>query len=359
MKRARIRDLGIVVGTLPPGPLNAITDVEGVRVGHVTKIEGKGKLVPGRGPVRTGVTAILPHSGDIWHEKVPAASFVFNGCGELTGLWWVRESGFLEVPILLTNTHCVGRVGDGVVSYMQQQYSQLGIGDDVVTPVVGECDDSTLNDIRGRHISEADVLAALRSAGGGPVPEGAVGAGTGMICYGFKGGIGTSSRVLPADQGGYMTGVLSLCNQGIKEELTILGVPVGRQLTGRSVTRKSMGSIIIIAATDAPLSPRQLERLAKRAPLGLGRTGTVGHNGSGDFIIAFSTTNRIPHRPEKNTRTVTALSDRSLDSLFQAVEEATEESILNALSQAQTMEGRDGNIAEALPLDQVKTILHH
>ncbi len=355
--RMRLRDLGIIVGTLSPGPLNAITDVRGVRVGQVTLKRGEGKLRPGEGPVRTGVTAILPHGGDLWRDKVPAATWVLNGTGEMTGSIWINTQGALEVPILLTNTMNVGRVMDGVVAYMLKRYPDIGIGDDVVAPTVAECDDSTLNDARGLHVSVEDTVRAIETALEGPVAEGAVGAGTGMISYGFKGGIGTASRRLPKQAGGWTVGALVNANMGRRPELTIAGVPVGREIPEQAPERASDGSIIIVLATDAPLDHLKLQRLASKAALGLARTGTISSHGSGDIFLAFSTGNRVPHYPKPLTYTLTIVADDHLDPLFQAAEEATEEAILNALTMAVTTVGRDGNTARALPLDRLVEVM--
>jgi D-aminopeptidase len=356
-KRQRIRDLGIAIGTLSPGPLNAITDVEGVRVGHVTLNRGEGKLQPGKGPVRTGVTAILPHGGDLWREKVPAATYILNGTGEMTGSIWIETQGALEVPILLTNTMNVGRVMDGVVAYMLKRYPNIGIRDDVVAPTVAECDDSTLNDARGIHVSIEDTVRAIESAQGGVVAEGAVGAGTGMMAFGFKGGIGTSSRVLGEEAGGYTVGVLVNSNMDTRKNLRVDGVPVGRELGGDLPIRDQDGSIVIVIATDAPLDHLKLKRLASKASLGLARTGAISRHGSGDLFIAFSTANRVPHYPKERTYTMRVVADNHLDPIFQAAEEATEEAILNALTMATTTVGRDGNTAHAIPLDQLVAIM--
>jgi len=355
--RKRIRDLGVAIGTLSPGPLNAITDVEGVRVGHVTLNRGEGALRPGKGPVRTGVTAILPHGGDLWNEKVPAATWVLNGTGEMTGSIWIQTQGALEVPILLTNTMNVGRVMDGVVAYMLKHYPDIGIGDDVVAPTVAECDDSTLNDARGIHVSIEDTVRAIEDAAGGPVAEGAVGAGTGMMAFGFKGGIGTSSRILPESDGGYTVGVLVNANMDSRKNLVVDGVPVGREITDQVPTRGQDGSIVIVIATDAPLDHLKLERLASKASLGLARTGAKSHHGSGDIFIAFSTGNRVPHYPEKRTYTLRVVADAHLDPIFEAAQDATEEAILNALAMATTTVGRDGNTAHAIPLDRLVAIM--
>ena len=356
--RARARDLGIVIGRYEPGPQNAITDVAGVKVGHITLVHGEGKLTPGKGPVRTGVTVIIPRD-DVWHNKVPAGAFVLNGTGEMTGLAWVAESGFLEYPIALTNTLNVPRVANGVMTWMIRNYPGIGITDDTLTPVVAECDDSRLNDSQGRHVSEDNVVAALDGASSGPVMEGGVGAGTGMISYGFKGGIGTSSRRLSDQEGGYTVGVLVNANHGRREELMINGVPVGKRYDADGLAVSgSEGSIIIVIATDAPLDARQLGRLAKRAALGLARTGSTARHGSGDFMLAFSTGNTIPHYPETRTFSMTRMADTHLNSLFTATVEATEEAIVNALTMASTMIGRDDHRVEAISLSKLTALLH-
>ena len=354
--RVRARSLGVDLGIYPPGKLNAITDVPGVRVGHTTLIRGDGKLVPGQGPVRTGVTVVIPRE-DVWHKKVPAGAFVLNGTGEMTGLAWVEESGFLEYSIALTNTLNLPRVANGVMSWMISRYPGIGIRDDTLTPVIAECDDSRLNDIQGRHVSEADVIKALDSASDGPVAEGTVGAGTGMVAFGFKGGIGTSSRIVQA-AGDYTVGVLVNANFGRREELVMGGVPVGKLYgEGAASAPGPDGSVIIIIATDAPLDARQLKRQAKRAALGLARTGSTGRHGSGDFILAFSTGNVIPHYPQERTYPMTVFADTHLNPLFTATVEATQEAILNALTMATTVIGRNGNKAEALDLTRVREIL--
>ena len=360
--RLRARDLGIVIGIYPTGPLNAITDIAGVKVGHTTLISGAGPLKPGVGPIRTGVTVVIPRD-DVWHKKVPAGSFVLNGTGEMTGLAWVAESGFLEYPIALTNTLNVPRVANGVMNWMIQQYPEIGITDDTLTPVVAECDDGRLNDIQGRHVSEKDVAKALEGAASGPVTEGTVGAGTGMVSYGFKGGIGTASRKLPDKEGGYTVGVLVNANHGRRPELVVSGIPVGRLYEASAATGptaqpgQSEGSIIIVIATDAPLDGRQLTRLAKRASLGLARTGSTARHGSGDFMLAFSTANVIPHYPKEPTYTFTHLADTHLNPLITATVEATEEAILNALTMATTVVGRDDYRAEGISLARLRTLL--
>jgi len=362
--RLRARALGIVVGSYPPGPLNAITDVAGVTVGQTTLISGDGPLKPGLGPIRTGVTVVIPRD-DVWHKKVPAGSFVLNGTGEMTGLAWISESGFLEYPIALTNTLNVPRVANGVMSWMIARYPEIGITDDTLTPVVAECDDGRLNDIQGRHVAEADVVKALDSASAGVVQEGTVGAGTGMVSYGFKGGIGTSSRRLPETEGGYTIGVLVNANHGRRPELVVSGVPVGQRYEKMPPVAQTLspgqseGSIIVIIATDAPLDGRQLTRLAKRAALGLARTGSTARHGSGDFMLAFSTANVIPHYPKEATFQQTHLADTHLNPLITATVEATEEAILNALTMATTIVGRDSHRVEAISLTKLRAILGH
>ena len=354
--RVRVRALGLALGEYQTGKLNAITDVAGVRVGHVTLIRGAGKLIPGQGPVRTGVTVVIPRD-DVWRKKVPAGAFVLNGTGEMTGLAWIEESGFLEYPIALTNTLNLPRVANGVMSWMIGRYPGVGISDDTLTPVIAECDDSRLNDIQGRHVSEADVIKALDAASDGPVAEGTVGAGTGMIAYGFKGGIGTASRVIPSAEG-YTVGVLVNANHGRRGELTVGGVPVGKLYgDAEAAAQGAEGSIIVVIATNAPLDARQLKRLAKRAALGLARTGSTVRHGSGDFILAFSTGNVIPHDPKERTYPLTVFADTHLNPLFAATVEATEEAILNALTMATTVIGRDGHKAEAINLHRVRGIL--
>ena len=349
--RARARDLGIAVGRLAPGPLDAITDVAGVRVGQVTVVRGEGP-----GAARTGVTAILAHGGDLWREKVPAATWVMNGNGEMTGTIWLNTQGALDVPLLLTNTMNIPRVADGVLDYMLKRYPELGRSDDVVVPVVAECDDSTLNDARERHVTPEDAVRAIESAKTGPVEEGSVGAGAGMVAYEFKAGIGTASRVLTKEDGGWTVGVLVNANMGKRRELTVDGVPVGRELTELPVRAKD-GSIIVVIATDAPLDHLKLGRLASRAAIGVARTGSSVRHGSGDLFLAFSTGNRVPHYPKAATYAMTVVDDDHLNPLFEAAEEATEEAILNALTAATTVVGRDGNAAYAIPLDRLREIL--
>lgn len=313
--------------------------------------------MPGQGPVRTGVTAIVPRD-DVWNRKVFAGGFVLNGNGEMSAMHWVREAGWLETPILLTGTLSVGRTMDAMVGWMGKKYPAMGIDDDVVLPMVGECDDSFLNDQRGRHIQEKDVYAALDGAKTGPVPEGAVGAGTGMVSYRFKGGIGSASRVLPKAAGGYTVGVLVNCNMGAREDLRIDGVPVGREITDLMPKRKpSEGSIIMVIATDAPLLPHQLERIAKRGALGLARTGTTARHSSGDFMLAFSTATVVPHYPEALTMKLEAVNNTQITPLFEATVEAAEEAVVNALVAAVTSEGRDGHVAYELPHERLRAVM--
>ncbi len=347
--RRRLRDLGLAIGLYPAGRHNAITDVRGVNVGHSTVKFGQGALNPGNGPARTGVTAIVP--GDVWNERVSAGAFVLNGNGSMTGLDWVKESGLLEGPILLTNTLSVGGVYDATISWMLRNVPELGITDDTYLPVVGECDDSALNDIRGRHVKEEHVFKALDEARTGAVAEGAVGAGTGMSCYDFKGGIGTASRRLSDEDGGYTVGALVNCNHGDREQLLIAGVPVGQHLETEMASLHREGSICIIVATDAPLSPTLLRRLAKRAALGLARTGAVANHGSGDFVIAFSTTRKVNRKDESPVLNLSEVNMDCIDPLFEATAEAVEEAVINALFMAETTVGRDGNVSHELPVE--------
>ena len=359
--RPRARDAGIRFGQMPTGKYNAITDVAGVRVGHTTLISGEGALVPGKGPVRTGVTVILPHQGNLFREKVPAAIHVINGFGKCMGQEQVDELGNLEGPIALTGTMNVGLVTDAVIAYGIRENPEIGISTSTINPVVGECSDSFLNDMQGRHVREQHVLTAIDSASTGPVDEGAVGAGTGMSAFGFKGGIGTASRVVPDDTGGWTVGVLVLANFGRKYQLTIDGVPVGQALVDDPADPPERGSIMFIVATDAPLLDRGLRRLARRCAIGLGRTGSISGHGSGDYVIAFSSAEgvRIPHEPEQATMHAEIVLDsgRTIDDLFQATVEATEEAIINALFRATSLTGRDGNHREALPIEQVQEIM--
>src|SRR6266850_2045844 len=350
--KPRARDLGVPFdGT--PGPLNAITDVKGVEVGQTTLISGNGKLVVGSGPVRTGVTAILPR-GKASEDSVFAGWFSLNGNGEMTGTTWVEESGFLEGPVMITNTHSVGTVRDAVIAWRVKH----GFSGEYPwsLPVVAETWDGYLNDINGFHVKPEHAFAAIDSAKSGAVPEGNVGGGTGMICHEFKGGIGTSSRKLDAKSGGYTLGVLVQCNYGLRAQLRIAGVPVGREIMNDLVWSQETGSIIVVVATDAPLLPHQLKRLARRVSLGLARNGSVSGNGSGDIFIAFSTANPNAVNSKANAA-LTMLPNDSMGSLFEATVEATEEAIINALTAAETMVGADNHKVVAMPHDRVRQIL--
>ena len=379
-KRCRVRDIGLAIGALPPGPFNAITDVPGVRVGHTTLIEGEGPLVPGIGPVRTGVTAILPHPGDLFSDKVAACVHRLNGFGEVTNADQVREMGVIETPILLTGTQNVPRVADAVLDWAFAQNAEMGVTTWGPSSVVAECSDQYLSDVRGRHVRTPHVVAAIEGATSGPVAEGGVGGGTGMSCCEFKGGIGTSSRVIPPAAGGYTVGVLVMSNFGRREHLLIDGVPVGRELKDwpplpaaparieAADPERQGSSIIIVLATDAPLDPRQLERVSVRAGAGLARTGGLLSTSSGDFVIAFSTSNRVPHFPPAPTLQLGLVAESllagqswpagpAINDLFQAALEATEEAILNSLFAAETMVGRDHHARHALPINETVRIL--
>lgn len=359
--RKRLRDLGIRIGTLPTGPLNAITDVSGVCVGHTTLIQGEGALVPGKGPVRSGVTAILP-TQRVFYDRVIAGSFVLNGAGEVSGLTQVQEWGLLETPILLTNTMSVGKVSDATVKWMTRHFPGIGSRWDVVIPVVGECDDSFLSDAVGRHIRSEDVYLAIERAIHGPVAEGSVGAGTGMVTCDFKGGIGTSSRKIPGDEGKDFTiGVLVLSNFGWLQDLRVDGVPVGKILEPEfahyAKRTLNYGSIICVVATDAPMLQHQLNRLSKRAALGIGRTGSYAAHGSGEIVIAFSTANKVPRESPKKTTQIDILLDANMNDAYLAVIEATEEAILNSMCMARDMTGQAGNFAPALPLGRLLELM--
>ncbi len=350
-EKPRGRDLGIPFeGT--PGPLNAITDIKGVEVGHSTIISGQGSLKVGKGPVRTGVTAILPNGREN-ASPVFAGWFSLNGNGEMTGTTWVEESGFLEGPITITNTHSVGIVRDSVLKWLVRR---AAMGQPWGLPVVAETYDGYLNDINGFHVQEEHVFAALDSARGGPVVEGNVGGGTGMICHEFKGGIGTASRILGEETGGYTVGVLVQANYGLRNQLRIAGVPVGLEIQDGKVWSRETGSIIIVVATDAPLISHQLKRLARRASLGLARMGSVSGNGSGDIFVAFSTANASASEGD-GVRQIQMLPNNRIGPLFTATVQATEEAIVNALVAAETMTGRDGHTVQALPHDRLQEVL--
>jgi D-aminopeptidase len=362
----RARDLGIAVGRGRPGPANAITDVAGVRVGFTTLIAGEGPLVVGAGPVRTGVTVVVPHDGNVWEEPLFAGAHRLNGNGELTGLEWIRESGMLMSLIGLTNTHSVGVVRDALVAIDARERSAPG-QPFWALPVVGETWDGVLSDVNGLHVRTEHVLDAYESAAGGSVAEGSVGSGTGMICHEFKGGIGTASRSLDAEAGGYLVGVLVQANHGRRERLRVNGAPVGEAISLSEVpapdpSAAGAGSIIVVVATNAPLLPNQCARLAQRAGLGIARTGGTGEHWSGDLLLAFSTANRDLPASEMGTAPpltvkIEMLANTYIDALFDAVIEATEEAILNALLGAATMTGRDGLTAHALDPDRLVAVL--
>lgn len=384
--RPRARDIGIDIGIFSPGLQNAITDVAGVAVAHKTLIQGQGPLIPGKGPVRTGVTVVLPHKGNLFLEKVQAGCFVLNGFGKSTGFAQIRELGVIETPIALTNTLNVPLVADALIEWSCSVSPEIGIKTGTVNPVVGDINDGYLNDIQGRHVRREHVFAAIRFAQNSntqqvPIAEGNVGGGTGCSCLGFKGGIGTASRVLPEHMGAWTVGVLSQTNFG--GMLSVNGAPVGRELgiydfspkspnpnaeasnspeTGAASPVKTLdpaaqdGSCMVVIATDAPLDARLLERLARRGGLGLARCGFYSSNGSGDFFIAFSTANRVPHGCS-GLRPAQILSDESASPLFAALVEAVEESVINSLLAAETMTGRDGNNRIALDPQLLATIL--
>ena len=342
--RARARDIGIRIGNIRTGTHNAITDVAGVMVGHVTLNEGDS--------IRTGVTAILP-SDDIWTARLFGAAYTIHGNGEATGIARINQAGWIESPILLTNTLSVGAVHDGVVRYIVKRYPD----NNIVLPIVAECYDGGLNDISGLHVTAQHAIDAIENATDGPVTEGSVGGGTGMRCYGFKAGIGTASRVLSEERGGWTVGVLVNSNGGCRSQLRIDGVPVGKEIVGSPPKLGRDGSFIIVIATDAPLTHRQLKQLAIRATHGLARTGTPSTDGSGEFVIAFSTANIFSNRTETGTFQIKMLVNGRLSSLFQAVIEATEEAIVNSMTMATTTTGRNGRTMHAIPLAELQKVM--
>ena len=354
----RARDLGIPFEGIS-GKLNAITDVADVEVGYSSIVKGEGKLLVGEGPARTGVTAIFPR-GKTSSDAVFAGSFILNGNGEMTGLAWVNESGYLEGPIMITNTHSVGSVHEAVIKW---QVKQGTYESEWSLPVVGETWDGYLNDISGFHVEYDHVAEALNSAASGPIKEGNVGGGTGMVCYEFKGGTGTSSRIMKTKAGTFTVGVLVQANFGRRHQLVIAGIPIGKTLTdnapytdGRDLYQET-GSLIAVVATDAPLLPVQLKRMATRVSLGMARTGATSGNGSGDIFIAFSTANSRSKKADAGLADITALSNDHISGLFSAVALATEEAIVNALVAAETMTGRDDHTVIAMPQDQVRVLL--
>ncbi len=342
--RASARDLGIRIGIYEPGKHNAITDVAGVMVGHVTLNFGDS--------VRTGVTAVIPRD-DIWSNRVFGAAHVINGNGEATGFAWINESGLIESPIMLTNTLSVGAVHDGVVRYMIKRYPQSHI----ILPIVAECYDGGLNDISGLHVTSEHAITAIESAAGGAVAQGCVGAGTGMRSYGFKAGVGTASRMLKVADQTYTLGVLVNANGGRRHQLRIDGVPVGEEITDLTPERHRDGSFIIVIATDAPLVHRQLLKLAQRATHGLARTGTPSTVSSGEFVVAFSTSNIVPSSSEASLMSVKMLHNNRMDVFYQGVIEATEEAIINAMTLAVTTAGKNGNVVHAIPLDRLRALM--
>ena len=360
----RARELGIPFDGRP-GPHNAITDVDGTLVGQTTLISGEGPLVVGQGPVRTGVTAILPHGRE--DDPVFAGWYALNGCGEMTGTTWVEESGFLQGPVMITNTHSVGIVHDAVIAWIRHQptFDPNDLRTFWSLPVVGETYDGMLNDINGFHIKEQHVFDALDSAVSGPVTEGNVGGGTGMVCHGFKGGTGTASRLASCVEETYTVGVLVQANHGSRKHLTIAGVPVGREIAGLlpvwnktpsgETAEEGSGSIIVVVATDAPLLPHQLKRLARRVPIGIGKVGGMGENFSGDIFIAYSTSN--PGASADGLPQLSMLSNQHITPLFEATVQATEEAIVNAMVAAETMIGINGSTVYALPHDRLQQVL--
>lgn len=358
--RVRVRDLGVSLGHYPPGAWNAITDVKGVRVGHTTVHHGEGRLEVGKGPARTGVTAIVP-PGNVFLERLAASGWVLNGAGEMTGLTQILEWGLLETPIVLTNTLAVGAAYDASVQYMIRQNPGIGREHDTVLPVVAECDDSWLSDIGGRHVRDVHVFEALERAADGPVAEGNIGGGTGMITFDFAGGIGTSSRVLPRGEGGFTIGALVQSNFGRVEDLRIGGAPVGIDIAPsyEHIAKRGgvAGSIICVVATDAPLTPHQLQRVSKRAALGIGRTGSSAGHASGEIILSFSTANQFPRTSSKRVLSIDVLSDEHIDPVFRAAVECVEEAVLNAICMGGDMIGANHHFAPALPLERVRELL--
>lgn len=355
INKQRGRSLGLpFAGT--PGKHNAITDVAGVEVGLTTLISGAGPLVVGHGPVRTGVTAILPRGKNKAHVPCAAGYYALNGNGEMTGVVWIEESGELQTPITITNTHSCGVTRDATIRWMVNR--NLGVGQDWNLPVAAETYDGDLNDINGFHVTAEHAIAALDNAGGGAVELGSAGGGTGMICYDFKGGNGSASRIVQIDGKAYTVGVFLQANFGAREQLMVLGVPVGRHLLENKLRYKDQGSVIVIVATDAPLQAHQLKRLARRVPMGLARTGTVANNSSGDIFLAFSTANEAAMEiTERPMRELLFVHNNALDPLFNAVVEAVEESVIDSMLCNQTMTGRDGNTSVALPADALLALM--
>jgi D-aminopeptidase len=347
--RCRLRDLGIKIGTLETGSLNAITDIQGVKIGHKTIIKNSGQKA-----VRTGVTVIFPHEGNIYEKNLFAAFYNLNGWGEMTGIPSLEKNGRLKTPVFLTGTYNVGIVYSAALKYLSTLNPQMGKTAPIASPVIAECFDDFLSDTKSRQISEEDVFEAISQAKGVQVEEGAVGGGTGMTSFGFKGGIGTSSRKVPGD---FCVGVLVMANTGSRDHLRLDGVPVGKEIRGHEFQTEKTKSIILVAATDAPLLPYQLHKIAKRVGLGLAQTGSYSHTESGDLILAFSTGNKILRNDPRLFASIRAVDDFAISSIYQATAEATQEAIWNALTSAQTTTGRDGNTAYGIPLDQVQEIM--
>lgn len=359
LARRRLRDLGVSIGQYLPGRFNAITDVPGVLVGHSTIIAGEGPLRPGHGPVRTGVTAIWPNR-DVFDRRAVGSGFILHGAGEVAGLTQIMEWGLIETPILLTNTMSVATCIDAMIDRMLQDHPGIGQHHDVIIPVVGECDDSWLNDAAGRHVRAEHVYEALRNARSGPVAMGSVGGGTGMVCCDLKGGIGSSSRRLPVHEGGYTVGVLVMSNFGHLEDLQISGAPVGRLLDPESNAERRIhndGSIIAIVATNAPLLSHQVHRLCKRVALGIGRAGSWAAHGSGEIVVGFSTANKVPRETKGMTYNMKILLDQRMNPLYKAAIEATEEAILDSLCMAEPMTGHSGHHAPAFPIERLPELL--
>ncbi len=356
--RKRLRELGVKTGYLPCGPLNSICDLKGLEVGHCTLVSGQGDLVPGKGPVRTGVTVLIPHDGDLWNDRPSAGFFSLNGCGVVSGSDWINECGALEGPIALTNSHSVGDMNAALTRYMLEKHPEIGVSDDAYLPVVAECDDSTLNDINGFHVKDRHLIEAINNATS-MCAEGAVGAGTGMSCYGFKGGIGTASRLIEFADSNYIVGVLVNTNHGQSHQLLIDGVPVGRILSQEAeyAQKNKEGSIVILLATDAPMNQRQLERMAKRACLGLARTGSSAGNGSGDFALAISLSRRVARKSPNQVLSLPEIHNELINKFFEAAAEASEEAILNSIFVADTVCGRDNNVSKGLPVERCLEIL--
>lgn len=356
MKRCRVREFGLIVGCLPTGALNTITDVPQIKVGHRTLVRGEGAWEKGKGPVRTGVTAVIPASGDLFFQKVQAGVHIINGFGKSMGLMQVAEIGTIETPIVITNTLNVGKAADALLDYL---IFDRGLDVPSINPIVMECNDYFLNDIWGRHVGKAEIAKAIETASEGPVLEGAVGAGTGTSAYQFKGGAGTSSRIISCGERRFTLGALVVTNMGRREEFTICGAPVGKRLEQpEDIPSPTIGgSIIMILATDAPLSASQLRRVAGRATHGLARTGSPSGNTSGDIALAFSTARRIPAFPESPDLDLPEFADNHIDPFFTGAAEAIEEAILNAMFMAGTVTGRDGNTLHALPLEKVRNLI--